>query len=45
VLNNQHDMKMYEREEVKLHAFVTSVLISGERFILCPGHLILGKEP
>jgi hypothetical protein len=38
-------MKMYERVEVKLHAFLTSVVISGERFIVCPGHLTLGKEP
>jgi len=38
-------MKVYERVEVKLHAFLTSVLISGEWFILCPGHLTLEKSP
>jgi hypothetical protein len=37
-------MKMYERVEVKLHAFLTSDVISGEWLILCPGHLTLGKE-
>jgi len=45
VLNNHHDMKVCERVEVKLHAFLTSVLISGEWFILCPGHFNLGKGP
>jgi hypothetical protein len=38
-------MKVYETVEVKLHAFLTSVVISDEWLILCPGHLTLGKEP
>jgi hypothetical protein len=31
-------MRRYEREEVKPHVFITSVLDSGERTSSLPGH-------